>query len=89
MPIKYNPFTMKYELVNEDHQLVQNEYTGKYEFGYQEDLEYSPNLRQYSKKGKNLVEKWNHFKNRYEFVPEDWVLRQNPFTGEYEYGPKD
>jgi hypothetical protein len=80
---------MKYEFVNEDFELVQNEFTGQYEWGHQKDLSYSPNLMKYSKKGKKLVEKWNNFTNKYEFVPEDWVLRQNPFTGKYEYAPKD
>jgi len=89
MPIKFNPFTMKYEFVEKDHELVWNEFEAKYEFGYHRDTSYSPFTLRYSKKGKKLVDKFNPFTGRYEQVPEDWEIRQNPFTGEYEFGPKE
>lgn len=88
MPIKYNPFTGKYEYAEEDQEPTWNEYEGAYEFGRPEETAYTPFTRRYSKRGEGLVDKWNPYRNRYETVPEDWELSQNPYTGEYEFGPK-
>jgi len=80
MPIKYNLFTMKDEFAEKDHELVWNEFKAKYELGYQKAISCFSFTLRHSKL---------NFTGRYEQVPEDWDIRQNPFTGEYEFGPKE
>lgn len=78
MPIKYNPFTGRYEYAEEDQDPVQNEYEGGYEMGRQDEASFSPFTLRYSKKGNRLVDKWNPYKGRYEQVPEDWGFAITP-----------
>lgn len=52
MPIKYNPFTGKYEYAEEDQEPTWNEYEGAYEFGRPEETAYTPFTRRYSKRGR-------------------------------------
>ena len=75
MPLKYNPYTGRYEYAEEDQEATYNEYEGGYEMGRPEDTSYSPFTGRYSKKGKRLVDKFNPYTGRYEQVPEDWELR--------------
>ncbi|RIH87506.1 hypothetical protein Mlute_00938 [Meiothermus luteus] len=89
MPIKYNPFTQRYEYAEEDQEPVYNEYEGNYELGEPNEISHSPYTGRYSKKGSRLVDKWNPYTSRYEQVPEDWEIQFNPFTGKYEFGPKE
>ena len=65
MPLKYNPFTGRYEYAEEDQEPTYNEFEGKYEVGRPEDTSYSPFTGRYSKKGKRLVDKLNPYTGRY------------------------
>lgn len=89
MPIRYNPYTGRYEYAEKDQEPVQNEYEGGYEFGRQRETDHTPFTRRYRKRGEGLADRWNPYTGRYEAVPEGWEPRQNPYTGEYELGPEE
>lgn len=92
--IKLNPYTLDYEITQEDFEIVQNPYSsetnnkGKYVFAKD-----APTYNEYEQsylmeRDDNMCVKYNPYKLRYEKVPCDWEIQINPYTGEYEYGPK-
>jgi hypothetical protein len=87
VPLKYNPYTRKYEFAEEDMKITYNEWERKYEYGYDDIRELNPYNMKHSSKGRVL--KYNPYTRQYENVPEHWVIRYNVYEGKYEYGPPE
>jgi hypothetical protein len=87
MPLKYNPYTRKYEFAEEDMKITYNEWERKYEYGYDDIRELNPYNMKHSSKGR--VPKYNPYTGEWETVPEHWVIRYNVYEGKYQYGPPE
>jgi len=87
MPLRYNPYTRKYEFAEKDMKITYNEWERKYEYGYDNIRELNPYNMKHSSKGRVL--KYNPYTRQYENVPEHWVIRYNVYEGRYEYGPPE
>jgi len=87
MPLRYNPYTRKYEFAEEDMKITYNEWERKYEYGYDNTRELNPYNMRHSSKGRVL--KYNPYTLQYENVPEHWVIRYNVYEGRHEYGPPE
>jgi hypothetical protein len=87
MPLRYNPYTRKYEFAERDMKIAYNEWERKYEYGYDNIRELNPYNMRHSSKGRVL--KYNPYTLQYENVPEHWVIRYNVYEGRYEYGPPE
>jgi hypothetical protein len=87
MPLRFNPYTGKYEFAEDDMKITYNEFERKYEYGYDHVRETNPFNMGTSSKGR--VPKYNPYTGEWETVPEHWVIRYNPYEQKYQYGPPD